>query len=475
MVITSFYFLIFTGLSLGIYYLLPRKLQNLWLLLISYVFIISWDWTFAALLGLVSVFHYGLALVLERDGIRKPTWLWVGIGLNVFLLIFFRTANFFLPELSALMGRLGIHTKPDALQILAPLGLSFYVLGNISYLVDVHRGQMRAATNFLDLALYLAYFPKLIAGPIERAQSFLPKLAQPRVVDNGTFARSIMLIFVGVARKVFIADILMGSILWDAYQNPAKYTPVELSIWLVVYAFGLYNDFAGYSNIVRGISGLFGIELNINFLTPYFSRSFTEFWTRWHISLSEWLRDYIYFPISRALLRRDPRRESAVNLILPPMTTMLVSGLWHGFSLNMLLWGGMHGIYLVAERVRNLRHPTRPQDQPLYRQILSMLVVFAFVCLAWIPFSWGLHQAFEFWAALFNWGSFDVRYRRMYFLVPVLFLSLIIDFLQYYKKDEFIFLKWPRPLQAACMALVVVLVFILTSGDFKQPFVYQAF
>jgi alginate O-acetyltransferase complex protein AlgI len=476
MLISSLRFLLFVGLSLGVYHSLPRRLQHFWLLLISYVFVAFWDWSFALVLALSTMVNYALALLLDQNAARRRTWLWVGIGLNAFLLLFFRAADFFLPAFAVLAGNFGFQIPSEGLQILIPLGLSYYVLGNVSYLVDVYRGQMKPEADFWSFALYSAYFPKLTAGPIERAQSFLPKLAQPRLVDIHVLAQSTVLIFIGFLRKLFIADILTASIIKDVYSLPAKYTSTELVIWLIIYSFAIYNDFAGYTNIVRGISGLFGIELNPNFKTPYFSRSFTEFWTRWHISLSEWLRDYIYFPLSRALLRRDARRQSVTNLVLPPLATMMMSGLWHGFGLHMLLWGGLHGTYLIAERVLSHIRPGRiPQGQKWPRQILSMLVVFTFVTLAWIPFRWELPAAFEFWRALFNWSSFDIRYRRIFLLLPMIFLSLALDFLQHFRNDEFIFLKWPRRVRAVLMALIVVLVVILTSDDFKQPFVYQAF
>jgi len=226
--------------------------------------------------------------------------------------------------------------------------------------------------------------------------------------------------------------------------------------WLIIYAFALYNDFAGYTSIVRGISGLFGIGLSPNFSTPYFSRSFTEFWKRWHITLSEWLRDYIYFPLSRALIRRNSNRYNLVNLIVPPMGTMLVSGLWHGANPQMLLWGGMHGLYLTLEQILSLRRSRIPPgNQPIWRQVLAMLIVFFFVILAWVPFGWGVPTAFEFWGALLDWSSSSIRIRRLFIAAPFVLISLVIDYLQYHSQDEFVFLKWPRLAQAACIAMIL--------------------
>jgi alginate O-acetyltransferase complex protein AlgI len=476
MTITSIQFPFFIILALGIYYLLPQRPQNYWLLLVSYMFIVSWDWRFALILGIVTGTNFVMGQKLIFNGLGQRGWLWLGIGFNLFILICFRVANYFLPELEILMTRFGIPFQTGGIQILIPIGLSYYILQNISYLVDVYRGRLKAEPDWLIFSLYLAYFPKLIAGPIERARSFLPKLARSRIVDGPMIARSLLLIFVGMVRKLVIADILNVMILPDVYNFPAKYTPPELISWLIIYAFVLYNDFAGYTEIVRGVSGLFGIELSPNFRAPYFSRNFSEFWKRWHITLSEWLRDYIYFPLSRALIRSNYARRNLATLILPPLITMFISGLWHGFGLNMLLWGGLHGIYLIFERLSTLRRSvTPPETQPKWRQGLAMAVVFTFIILAWVPFRWEFPVAMEFWSALFDWSTFAIRYRRLIFVVPFIILSLMIDFLQYHSQDEYIFLKWPRLAQAACLAIVLLSIFITTGGDFEQPFVYQGF
>ena len=476
MTITSSNYILFTALAIGVYYFLSRRMQNNWLLLVSYIFIITWDWKFAIVLGLITTFNFLIAPQLRINDQGRRGLLWLGIGVNVSALLLFRAANFFLLELEAVLGSFDISTQAGGLKILIPLGLSYYVLQAISYLVDVYRGQVKAEASFVDFALYLAYFPKLIAGPIERARTFLPKLAQPRVVDNLVIARSVMLIFMGMTRKLLIADRLNASLLVDVFEIPAKYTQLELILWLVIYAFALYNDFAGYTDMVRGVSGLFGIELSVNFRTPYFSRNFTEFWKRWHITLSEWLRDYIYFPLSRLLNRRGSSYRNLASLILPPMLTMLVSGLWHGLSVHMLVWGGLHGLYQIIERIPALWRPiVPPQNQPIWRQWLGMVVVFTFVTLAWVPFGWGAPGAFDLWSALLDWSDVAIRYRRLFLAVPFLLASLLIDLIQYKSDDEFVFLNWSPLARATCMAIILLMVFIVTGDDFEQPFVYQAF
>ena len=476
MSITSLYFLLFFLLALGIYYLLPRRQQNYWLLLVSYAFCVSWAWHFALVLLIVTAVNYGIATHLRIGDVGRKSLLWAAIGFNILTLAIFRLGDFYRVELETLMVSLGLSPELGVLQILLPVGLSFYILENISYQVDVYRGQVKAATDFVDYALYQAYFPKLLAGPIERAGDFLPKLATQRIVDNGVLARSVTLIVVGALRKLIIADTLTAVIPWDVFEAPANFSAYELWGWLVVYGFALYNDFAGYTSLVRGISGLFGIELSLNFQQPYFARNFGEFWNNWHRTLSHWLRDYIYFPTLRALLRRNRNRRSVPNIVIPPLLTMLVSGLWHGFSVQMLVWGGLHGLYQIGERVLSLRGPVVPPDKrPRWRQLLAMAVVFVLVMWAWVPFRLEMPVAIQFWQQLLSFGSSGLRYRRIVFAAAYVFVAVALDLMQRRYQDEVIFLRWPRLAQAVALATVIFLVMIISSDTVSEPFVYQGF
>jgi D-alanyl-lipoteichoic acid acyltransferase DltB (MBOAT superfamily) len=264
---------------------------------------------------------------------------------------------------------------------------------------------------------------------------------------------------------------------WEAFlNNPGSLPNVELFAWLVVYSFGLYNDFAGYTSIVRGVSGLFGIELSQNFNTPYFSKNFTEFWTRWHISLSQWLRDYIFFPISRTLARRYPARNGWQNVVIPPMLTMLVSGFWHGPNWQMLFWGGLHGIYLVIERLIMLRQPARSGDaKNTWPGQVSTLVTFLLVALAWVPFTMRIPNALTFWKELIVGNFFGISDPKLLIALMVLLLSLWLDWAQYKRADETFFLHQNQVVQAGLLAIVAILLFVVTSAGTGQPFVYQGF
>lgn len=476
MTITSPYFFFLLLFVLAVYYYLPGKAQIYWLLLVSYAFIFNWAWQFSLILLSATLANYFLARQLQKTEQNPPGLLWLGIGLNVGGLFFFRTADFYLPGLLSLFSNLGIQLSDQSLPILLPLGMSYYTLQNVSYLVDVHRKQATAASNFIDFALYLAYFPKLLAGPIERARDFLPKLAQPRRINKKLLGYNLMLIIVGLIRKLFLASVFSAIIFWDAFETPTKYTGPELISWIILYGFFLYNDFAGYTSIARGVSGLFGIELTPNFKQPYFARNLTEFWNSWHATLSHWLRDYIYFPVRRALLRRNTSQYNALNLILPPIATMLVSGLWHGLSWHMLLWGGLHGTYLIIERLASLRGPVLPpQKWSLWRQGLSFGIVIGLVSLAWVPFNMELPVAFAYWNGMLNWTYPILRYRRILLAIPVIALTLLIDWLQRHYQDEPFLLRWPRPIQASLLAISLLLIAILMQSEQMEPFVYQGF
>jgi alginate O-acetyltransferase complex protein AlgI len=476
MSITSLTFFYLLAVVLGVYYVLPRRAQNVWLLLVSYIFIVTWAWQFSLILLVITAANFCLARLMRKTERDQLFILWLGIGLNLIVLLFFRKANFYLPDLLVLLANLGLQFSSHSLNILLPIGLAYHTLQNISYLVDVYRNQTSPTSDFIDYALYLAYFPKLLAGPIEAARTFLPKLAQPRRVDNELLVRSITLIIVGLVRKLFFASILSGIIFWDAFEVPTKYTGPELISWLLIYSFFLYNDFAGYTSIARGVSGLFGIELSPNFKQPYFARNLTEFWNSWHITLSHWLRDYIYFPVGRALLRRNPSRRNAINLILPPMATMLVSGLWHGLDWHMVLWGGLHGAYQVVERFGSLWGPVVPPHKwPLWRQGLAMSIVFILVLFAWVPFIMDLPVAMAYWRGMFDWTNPDIRYRRILLFVPLFVVTITVDWLQRHFQDEVFFLRWPRYVQAPLLAAAMILLAFLMQSPQIEPFVYQGF
>jgi len=317
------------------------------------------------------------------------------------------------------------------------------------------------------------------------------------MVSADQITRGLWLILVGLFRKLVVADPLMALIPQDAFLQPSTYVAQHLVTWLLAYAFALYNDFAGYTSIVRGISELLGIELSRNFLRPYFARDFTEFWKRWHISLSEWLRDYIFFPTTRSLLKINSNRQHPVNLVVPPMATMFVSGLWHGLSWHMLVWGGLHGVYQVVERFISLRRPVRAvAELPRWRQSVSVGLVFILTVLAWLPFRMELPAAWDYLSGMINpsywadpafrlaasdllngkgfwsWPAFHIPDPRVFLVIlPALWL----DWRQEKGQEELFFLQWRPWMQAVLLAVILTALLLVSGADQQVPFVYQGF
>ena len=462
MQIISPQFLLFAAITLAVYYLLERKAQNLWLLLASFFFYLTLRWEYALILFIVALLNYFIG---KRAASRA--WLLAGLGIDV--ASFAALKLFSGPYGARLLGFTGQH---ELLSLLLPVGYSFYILQAVSYLIDIHRGQTKPAQTFINLALYLAYFPKLLAGPIERPGRFLPRLEADRRVDSAAVARSAGLILVGILRKVVIADRINALIPATVFSDPAAFTSLEKLAWFLVFTFGLYNDFQGYSTIARGLSGLFGIELELNFRQPFFARSFSDFWTRWHISLSFWLRDYIFFPLRRWLMQN--RWPAWIATFMPPLVTMLVSGFWHGAYLTMIFWGFLHGLYLLGEQF--LGFPRTHETNKL-RGTLGTILVFTFTSLAWIPFaSSSLRATFAYFTGLFSFTGGVAAPIPAIDLFSAFAISLWLDWQESKHNSDAFFLKWSPRAQAWGLALAIwFLILFLGPQAGLVTFVYQGF
>ena len=497
MSITSLPFAAFCVLAILLYWRFPQRTRTVWLFILSILFVITWSWELASILLVVATVNFFLGGWLGAAESRRRALLWIGIGFNVLILVALKYSDFYVAALTSLLAKMGIHTGAGGLLILVPVGLSFITVQMISYLVDTKNRMLKPETNWLEFALYVVYFPKMLSGPVERARTILPMFKQPRPLDAQGIERNFWLIIVGVIRKVVLADTLSSIIPAAIFLHPSSFAGQDLAVYLLAYAFVIYNDFAGYTSIVRGISGFFGIELTSNFKLPYFSRSISEFWERWHVSLSTWLRDYIFFPSTRALLKRIPKRDHILNLVVPPIVTMLVSGMWHGLAWNFLLWGGLHGLYLFIERLQALRSPRKLLDElPKWRQVLSGLGVFVLVVLTWIPFRMGLPTAWQYlvrmltpsawikpdtwllWrylngkALVNSWSEFHFPDLRVFLLlIPI----LLLDWKQSQRKNETFISAWPDWVKAAFLAVLMLVLILLSFAQSGAPFVYQGF
>ncbi|MEA5079199.1 MAG: MBOAT family O-acyltransferase [Anaerolineaceae bacterium] len=489
MTVTTFLFFLFAALAAVIFHFLPQRFKLPGLLVVSLAFLFTWSWQFVISLAVLTLINYWIGLHLNPENKKNGLWLYSGIAINILAILIFKYSDFYLPKLAALFGE-----SSDGLKLLVPIGLSFMVVQWIGYLMDISNGRLQAQKDLVQFSLYGFYFPRVVSGPVEKAKQFFARLEKPLTVDRPLLERSAVLIITGLTRKLVFADPLFNLIPAAAFTAPAQYDGQQLLFWLVGYAFALYNDFAGYTLIIRGVSLWFGIELTNNFNLPYLSRSFSEFWSRWHISLSNWLRDYIYLPLSWKIMHSKWKIKVWVNMILPPLITMGVSALWHGISWNMLVWGGLHAVYQIMEYMSQKFRPQPPlNERPRWQQVLNTGVTFLFAILAWVPFKMPIATAVAYWQSLLHWTLPDLhlyvqalkneipfpaltgtQYINLTMLA-LLVLAIFFDLSQNRHKSETFLQSWPRWAQVTLIVVLLFVILLATYANNVAPFVYQSF
>lgn len=356
----------------------PRPgLRKFILLAASYFFYGFWNWRFMFLLFEASLVNYLFGRWIEdcRGPRRRKALLGLGIFFNLAVLGFFKYQGFFMENLSSVLTGLGLSRELPVLEILLPMGISFFTFQGISYIVDVYRKEIPASRSLVDLLLYISFFPQLVAGPIVRARDFMPALREPPPDRKIRAGYAFLLIGLGLFKKVVIAHYLAVTLVEPVFAMPQSWSTVDLLLGVYGYAVQIYCDFSAYSDMAIGFAALLGFEFRKNFDQPYRARSVTEFWRRWHISLSTWLRDYLYIPLGG---NRCGSWRTARNLML----TMLLGGLWHGAAWNFVFWGLLHGCALMVER----RSRTLTW-MPRLREWEKLVLTFHFVCLTWIFFN----------------------------------------------------------------------------------------
>jgi alginate O-acetyltransferase complex protein AlgI len=375
----SFVFLGFFAAFYPVYLALGSRvrIQNYWLLAASYVFYGYWDLRFLALLLLSTLVDYTIARAIDAtaDPVARKRLLLGSIAANLGVLGFFKYFGFFADNFMALAHALGLEVSPITLEVVLPVGVSFYTFQSLAYVIDVYRRQSPAFRRLADFAVFVAFFPQLMAGPIERARHLLPQVLGPRRVSAAQAHAGVYLVLWGFFKKVVIAD-NAGAIANRVFDGYTGYTGLDLVLGAIAFTLQIYGDFSGYSDIARGLAKLLGFDLMVNFKLPYVSETPSEFWQRWHISLSLWLRDYLYIPLGG---NRLGEAKTLRNLML----TMLLGGLWHGAAWNYVLWGAFHGALLVGYR-RFDRAAARPRGLAL--RALRVALMFGFVCVGWILF-----------------------------------------------------------------------------------------
>lgn len=475
MLFNSIDFLIFLPVVLAVYYVLSTRAQNVWLLVASYTFYGWWDWRFLGLILLSTVvdFWVGQKIAVSRDAKIKRRLLVVSILTNLGILGVFKYYGFFVQSLVSLLEAIGVQAHVTTLQIVLPVGISFYTFQTMSYSFDIYRGRIGPTKNFLNFALFVAYFPQLVAGPIERAHRLLPKLEAARKIAWLDIAVGFELILLGFFKKVAVADTL-GPLVDSRFADPSMSSGLDLLLTTYLFAFQIYADFSGYADIARGTSRFFGVDLMRNFNQPYLSQSITEFWRRWHISLSTWLRDYLYIPLGG---NRKGARRTYANL----MTTMLLGGLWHGANWTFVVWGGLHGLYLACHKLllRGKRVSNGNFRVGSVMVFIRILVTFHLVCLTWIFFrADDLTGAFDVLSRIVLWeaGSPDMRALEIGERIALLLGTLVLlDWLQARRGDHAVMVRWhwiPRSIGYALLTLMT-----LTIGNVidEVPFIYFQF
>lgn len=382
MLFNSFQFLFFFTIVYLLYRNLNHRWQNRLLLAASYIFYGSWDWRFLSLILTSTVVDYFCGLKIEHASAagRRKLFLCISLACNLGLLGFFKYFNFFAGNLGLLLSKIGLATDISTLNIILPVGISFYTFQTLSYTIDIYRGKLKPEKNFFDFALFVSFFPQLVAGPIERASSLLPQVCNPRKILASDIREGLFYIVWGYYLKICLAD-NMALIVNDVFAASATITGPEAILGIYGFAFQIFGDFAGYSFIAIGVSKLMGFHLMTNFLFPYFVTNPSAFWRNWHISLSTWLRDYLYIPLGG---NRNGVFLTYRNLFL----TMLLGGLWHGAGWTFVLWGAYHGIILIIFRLAGEKSsPGTPEkaSNPILT-FFKIAGMFQLTCFGWLIF-----------------------------------------------------------------------------------------
>ena len=456
-----------------VYLLLQRRTtaRLLFVTLFSYYFYYKSSGTYFFLLGLVTVCDFFIARLMAREAISwlRKAWVVLSLFINLGLLCYFKYTNFLGEAFASLTG--GTFTAMD---IFLPVGISFFTFQSLSYTIDVYRRQITPLTSLLDYAFYVSFFPQLVAGPIVRARDFIPQIRRPLFVSREMFGRGIFLIVSGLFKKAVISDYISVNFVERIFDNPTLYSGVENLMGVYGYALQIYCDFSGYSDMAIGIALLLGFHFNINFDSPYKSASITEFWRRWHISLSSWLRDYLYISLGG---NRKGKIRTYINLIL----TMLLGGLWHGASWNFVVWGGLHGVALALHKFfRNLLGRPKQYRSRRVRKFFAVVLTFHFVCFCWIFFR---NSTFEASVTMIRqiFTAFHPELLEQ-FLTGYwkVFALMGVGFLLHFCPDSWQnacsrgMVRMPLIAQALIMIALIYLVIQVKSSDI-QPFIYFQF
>lgn len=488
MLFNSWQFAIFLPVVVVLYFVLPHRFRNYWLLAASYYFYISWNPELIVLIAGTTLATYFCALRIARPAAKpagRKAYLLLGVLLPLGVLFFFKYFNFFTSYATVFLRLLLPLGESRTLDIILPVGISFYTFQALSYVIDVYRGVLPPENRLANYALYISFFPQLVAGPIERSTNLLPQFDEVHRFDYDNAADGLKIMALGFFKKLVIADNVGAMVDW-VYENLPRRTGFTLILATVLFAIQIYCDFSGYSDIATGTARILGFRLMRNFNSPYLSRSIQEFWKRWHISLSTWFQDYVYIPLGGSRVR-IPRYY--FNL----MVTFLVSGLWHGAGLSFVAWGMLHGVYRIIGSATK-----KPRDRLLHRlgisrdawwmRCLSTATTFLLVCVAWTFFRADrLLDAFYVFRHAFDGIERPLQYLRDGYVgvglnIAVLAQLLLtvgmlfyIDLVQLREDPIERLNRRPAALRWSVYIFVFTLIVILTDKGIPSRFIYFQF
>lgn len=439
MLFNSLEFVIFFIIVYALYLALSRhhKLQNLMLLIASCLFYGAWDWRFLALMfvSITTDFFCAKYIYHQSDEKTRKRLLVLNFIVNFGILGIFKYFNFFQENLQILLNTLGISITTNLLHIILPIGISFYTFQAMSYAFDVYRRQIIPVDNFLDYALFVTYFPQLVAGPIERASHLLPQVLKPRLMTLDKFYEGCYLILWGYFQKIFVADNL-AKIVDPVFLSSQPYNGFAVLLAVYAFAFQIYCDFAGYSNIARGLSKCMGFDIMLNFNLPYFAVNAKEFWQRWHISLSTWLRDYLYIPLGG---NRMGNLVTYRNLVI----TMVLGGLWHGAAWTFLLWGAYQGVLLISQKyLQSIFTNTKffgSNNNNSFLFVIKVVFFFHLICFGWLIFrAYSVSQVFLMTEGIlsFPWNFSQEMLGKFFQLILYVTPLLCVETLQFKRNDN---------------------------------------
>lgn len=473
MFFNSLDFAIFLPIVFIVYWFITNrnlKLQNFIIVLASYVFYGWWDWRFLSLIIFSTIIDYsiGIRLSKEEKQLKRKILLLTSIGVNLGLLGFFKYFNFFIESFNAAFASAGIHTNMSSLNIILPVGISFYTFQTMSYTIDIYRNKIEHTKSILAFMAFVSFFPQLVAGPIERASHLLPQFLKNRKFDYKQASSGIKLIVWGFFKKVVIAD-NAAQLVNEIFKNYPNESYISLIVGAILFAFQIYCDFSGYSDIAIGLGRILGFDLTYNFKFPYFSSNIREFWNRWHISLSSWFRDYIYIPLGG-------NKVSQYRVLFNTFCVFVLSGFWHGANWTFVFWGFLHALFFMPIILLRDRFPKENFSMNIKR-ISFIFANFGLVCLAWVFFrAENIQDAFLYLRQIFTLtgGQNTFMKTNTYLLMTIItgvgilvLLALELRTLMR-RKDE---------IQFSSIGLITIVLLILFFGAFKNQadFIYFQF